>query len=239
MLIVGAMTIKRSAVILLGPPAGGKTTVANTVDEADGVAIIRTGHLLRSAVTTETESGRELKRHLEAGHLAPTKLVVQVIGAAIDEQEEDVLIFDGFPRLEDQIAPCFAMLAEREVRLGGVLVLTLSDQEIQRRLSGRRACPSCGASYHIDAQPPREDNRCDQCGSELVQRADDAPDAIAKRLVVYGRETLPVVNYFKSQYSHLTEEISVESSTDAACQALREIIQRARRGGGHAGRKPR
>jgi adenylate kinase len=218
------MTTKRSAVILLGPPASGKTTIANAVDSVQGVAIIRTGHLLRKAANNNTKSGRELKQHLEAGHLAPTDLVVQVIGETVDVLEADVLTFDGFPRLEDQIDPCFRMLEDREVRLGAVLVLTLSDEEIQRRLSGRRACPKCGASYHLDAQPPKQANRCDLCDAHLVQRADDAPDAVTKRLVVYRRETLPVVHYFKSRYSHLTHEVSVEPSTDAACQALRNIV---------------
>jgi adenylate kinase len=225
MRIVSSMTKKRSAVILLGPPASGKTTVANAIDSTDGVAIIRTGHLLRHAANNNTDSGRELKQHLEAGHLAPTDLVVQVIGETVDSLEVDVLIFDGFPRLEDQIAPCFQMLEDRGVKLAAVLVLTLSDEEIQRRLCGRRACPKCGASYHLDAQPPRLDNHCDLCGAELVQRADDAPEAVTKRLVVYRRETLPVVEYFKSRYSHLTQEISVEPSTDAACHALRSIVE--------------
>jgi adenylate kinase len=229
--IVNPMTTKRAAVILLGPPASGKTTVANAVDPRDRVAIIRTGHLLRNAARAETEFGRELKRHLEAGHLAPTKLVIQVIGAAVDGSEADVLIFDGFPRLEDQIAPCFDMLADREIRLTAVLLMTLSDAEIQRRLAGRRACPQCGASYHLDAQPPRNDNRCDQCDSHLVQRADDAPQAVAERLVIYRRETLPVVEFFQSRYSNLTTEVSVEQSTDAACAALRDIVERAQRDG--------
>jgi adenylate kinase len=225
MRIVNRMTIKRSAVILLGPPASGKTTVANAIDSTDGVAIIRTGHLLRHAANSNTNSGRELKQHLEAGQLAPTDLVVQVIGETVDSLEADTLIFDGFPRLEDQIAPCFQMLEDREVKLTAVLVLTLSDQEIQRRLCGRRACPQCGASYHLDAQPPRQENQCDLCGAQLVQRADDAPEAVAKRLVVYRRETLPVVEFFKSRFSHLTEEVSVEPSTDAACQVLRTIVE--------------
>jgi adenylate kinase len=223
------MTTKRSAVILLGPPASGKTTVANAVDSNHGVAIIQTGHLLRSAGKADTDSGRELRRYLEAGRLAPTERVVDVIGDKIDELEADLLIFDGFPRLEDQIAPCFAMLQERGLQLAAVLVLTLSNEEIHRRLAGRRACPRCGATYHVEAQPPRQQDHCDQCDTRLIQRADDAPEAVAERLDIYRQETLPVVQFFQSRHSHLTQEVSVEASTDDACGALRAVVQQIRR----------
>jgi adenylate kinase len=228
--ILRPMTVKRSAVILLGPPASGKTTVANAVDANHGVAIIRTGHLLRSAGKADTDSGRELRRHLEAGRLAPTELVVDVIGDQIDGLKADLLIFDGFPRLEDQIAPLFGMLEEKGLQLAAVLVLTLSDQEIHQRLAGRRACPRCGATYHVEAQPPRQQDRCDHCDTALIQRADDAPKAVAERLDSYRQETLPVVHFFQSRHSHLTREVSVEASTDDACGALRAIVQQV----GHA-----
>jgi adenylate kinase len=212
----------------LGPPASGKTTVANAVDPEDGVAIIRTGHLLRNAVTANSTPGLALKQHLEAGHLAPTELVVQVIGAAVDGLTADVLVFDGFPRLVNQIACCFQLFQERGLQLAAVLVLTLSDEEIHHRLSGRRACPQCGATYHLEAQPPARDNLCDQCNSVLIQRKDDSPEAVRERLEVYRRETWPVVEFFKTRYSQLTFEVSVEPSTKAACHALQDIVQQAK-----------
>jgi adenylate kinase len=215
-------------VILLGPPASGKTTVANAVDPGNGVAIIRTGHLLRNAVLADPSLGPALKQHLETGDMAPTELVVQVIGAAVDRLTADVLVFDGFPRLENQIACCFRLIQERDLQLAGVLVLTLSDDEIQSRLAGRRACPKCGATYHVEAQPPARDNLCDRCDATLIQRTDDSPEAVRKRLDVYRQETLPVVEFFKRHHAPLTTEVSVEQSTKAACHALRDIVGRTR-----------
>jgi adenylate kinase len=221
------MISKRSAVLLLGPPASGKTTITNAVDHQHGVATVRTGHLLRQSIKSNPDLGRQLQSHLEAGRLAPTHLVVQVIGNAIDSVHEPVLLFDGFPRLPDQIEPCFNLLNEHNLTLRAVLILLLSSDEIRRRLAGRRVCPKCGATYHVEAQPPQHEGRCDQCNTALVQRADDSPDAITERLDVYRRETLPVVEFFKSNHPNLVKEISVERSTDRACQILRDLVDEA------------
>ena len=184
--------------ILLGPPGAGKGTQAELLTEDFGLPHIATGDILRAAVAAETALGREAKRYMDAGDLVPNSVITGVILERIAEDDaRDGFLLDGFPRTIEQADSLGEALEASERRLTGVLLIDTPDDVVVKRISGRRMNPTTGRIYHVDFDPPKQAGRDDEDGSELVQRADDKEETVRKRLVVYHRQTEPLIDYYE------------------------------------------
>jgi adenylate kinase len=183
--------------ILVGPPGAGKGTQADRLTQDFGLPYYATGNILRQAVADGTELGRKAKSYMDNGDLVPDELIIDVILEALKTDEaQDGFLLDGFPRTVEQAEALGEALEKVGRRLNGVLLIDVPDEEVVRRLSGRRTCVKSVHTYHVEFDPPKHDDVCDQDGSRLVQRDDDKPETIRKRLDVYHRQTEPLVDYY-------------------------------------------
>jgi adenylate kinase len=185
--------------ILLGPPGAGKGTQAQRLVEDFDLPYYATGDILRQAVTEETEVGQEAKSFMESGDLVPDELICKVIMERVDRPEaEDGFLLDGFPRNLNQADVLEKALERRGRRLTAALMIDAPDEEVIRRLSGRRICVKNQHLYHVDFDPPKREGVCDQDGSRLIQRDDDKPETVKKRLEVYHEQTSPLAEHYES-----------------------------------------
>lgn len=184
--------------ILLGPPGAGKGTQAERLQEDFSLAHISTGDMLRAQVAAGSELGKRAQEYMSAGELVPDEVILGMIGGRICEQDaREGFLLDGFPRNTSQADALAATLAESERRLTAVLLIDVSDDEVVRRLSGRRVCAKSGHVYHVEFDPPKREGVCDQDGSRLVQRDDDQEETIRRRLEVYARQTAPLIEHYE------------------------------------------
>ncbi len=183
-------------IVLFGPPGAGKGTQAGGLAEKYGAAHISTGDALREAVADKTEVGLKAKAYMDKGELAPDEVVIAIAKDKLASTGDKGFILDGFPRTIAQAQALDAALKELGKPLEAVINLKVDDEELIRRLSGRRVCTRCGETYHTDSKPPKVDGKCDNCGGDLVRRPDDEPDAIRNRLRVYSEQTVSVLGYY-------------------------------------------
>jgi adenylate kinase len=181
--------------ILLGPPGAGKGTQAGRLSDDFGLPYIGTGDLLREHRSEQTELGRQAEEYMAAGHLVPDELVIAMILEKIADEGDDGFLLDGFPRTIGQADALAEEMDKRGRRLTAALLIEAPDDVVVERLSGRRQC-SNGHLYHVQFDPPKHDNMCDQCGKPLNQRDDDRPEAIRERLSVYHELTEPLKDYY-------------------------------------------
>lgn len=186
-------------IVLFGPPGSGKGTQASLLKEKFGAAHISTGDTLREAVANQTPVGLEAKGYMEKGELVPDAVVIAIAKEKLASVGDQGFILDGFPRTIAQAEALDVALDEIGKPLDAVVNLRVDDEELVKRLSGRRVCPSCGEPYHVDTKRPAVEGKCDKCGGELVHRADDQPEAIRNRLQVYGNQTAPVLGYYENK----------------------------------------
>lgn len=166
--------------------------------ESRGWARLVTGDLLREAGEAGTDVGQLARRYMDAGELVPDQVVLDLVGRKVAELgPETGIVFDGFPRTRAQAEGLGRILAERGRSVDAVILLEADEEELVRRLSGRRTCAECGTVYNVHVKPPREEGSCDRCGGELQQRVDDRPETIRNRLAVYDRETAPLVSFYE------------------------------------------
>jgi adenylate kinase len=186
--------------VLLGPPGSGKGTQGERLQEDLRLPYYATGDILRAAVRDETELGRTAKEYMDRGDLVPDEVIVGVIGERIDSTEAaDGFILDGFPRTEPQAEALAARLSELHRALTGVLLIDVDDDEVVRRLGGRRTCEENGHVFHVEFNPPEKEGVCDLDGSPLIVRDDDKPEVIRHRLDQYHAKTEPLVDYYDGQ----------------------------------------
>ena len=179
--------------ILLGAPGAGKGTQAEIICDTLKIPAISTGNILREAVKNATELGLKAKEYMESGNLVPDEVVIGLLKERIAQPDcENGYVLDGFPRTVPQAEALDAM----GVVIDRVIDIEVPDEKIQARLSGRRVCESCGASYHVMYKPSAEEGKCDKCGGNTVQRKDDHPDTIKERLTVYHEQTEPLKDYY-------------------------------------------
>jgi adenylate kinase len=184
--------------ILLGPPGAGKGTQARMLESKLQVPQIASGDLLRTAVRNQTALGLQAKTFMDKGALVPDELVLGMIEERLREADvQRGFILDGFPRTVAQAEVLASILARHSERLDKVIAITVPDEEIVKRISGRRTCRSCGAMYHELYEPPRTANVCNECGGELYQRDDDSESTVRARLQVYGSLTMPLLDYYR------------------------------------------
>ncbi len=185
--------------ILVGPPGAGKGTQAERLTEDFGLPYYATGNILRDAVANGTELGKQAKEHMDAGGLVPDDVIIGVILEALASDEAATgFLLDGFPRTVPQADALGEALQKAGRKISAVLLIDVPDEEVVRRLSGRRVSRS-GRVYHVDFDQPKHPDSCDIDGSALIQRDDDKPDTIRKRLAVYHEQTEPLVDYYESR----------------------------------------
>lgn len=209
--------------IMLGAPGAGKGTQAAILNQKLGIPTISTGNILRAAVKDGTPIGLKAKEYMDHGHLVPDEVIIGIINERLQAEDcKKGYILDGVPRT---IAQAEA-LDKAGIVFDAVINLEISDEEILQRMSGRRVCEKCGASYHVVAIPPKVEGVCDVCGGALVQRADDAPKTVASRLEVYHRETEPLKEYYaqKGNLKEIFNQPMVEGTTQKILEALGQNV---------------
>lgn len=183
--------------VLMGPPGAGKGTQGEMVAERLEIPRFSTGDMLREARKAGSELGREAKRYMDAGELVPDEVILGLIGEALERPSATRgFIMDGFPRTVAQAEGLDALLARRSMSIDAVVTLDVPDEELVERLSGRRVCEDCGTVTHVSVSG--DATECAECGGRLVQRSDDMPDTVRRRLEVYREQTAPVLDYYEA-----------------------------------------
>ena len=212
--------------VLVGPPGAGKGTQAQFISSHFAVPKISTGDIFRANVSEGTELGVEARKFMDAGDLVPDEVTIAMVKDRLsyDDVSEGFLL-DGFPRTVHQAEVLDGMLAEQGKAVDVVLELVVDDEEVVRRLSGRRTCRQCGHVWHVDFDPPATEGTCDRCSGELFQRDDDSEDTIRHRLDVYADQTSPLIGYYgdKGLLRGVDATGPVEDVTDRAINVLRRF----------------
>ncbi len=186
--------------IMLGPPGAGKGTQAKMLVDKLGIPQISTGDMLRAAVAEGTELGKKAKEYMDKGQLVPDEVVIGIVKERLAKPDcEKGFILDGFPRTVPQAEALDGILEEMGRKIDYVINIVVPDEEILKRLTGRRTCKKCGAMYHVVYNPPKKEGVCDKCGGELYQRDDDKEETIKNRLKVYADQTAPLVEYYRGK----------------------------------------
>ena len=209
--------------VLLGPPGSGKGTQGERLNADLHLPYYATGDILRGAVRDETELGKSAKEYMDAGDLVPDELIVGIIAERIDSEEaRGGFILDGFPRTTPQAEALDAKLGELGRAVSSVLLIDVSDDEVVRRLGGRRTCEAQGHVYHVEFNPPKVEGVCDVDGSKLIVRDDDKPEVIRKRLATYHEKTEPLVAYYEGK--GVLQRVDGAREPDEVTAELRDLL---------------
>ncbi|MCI7239557.1 MAG: adenylate kinase [Anaerococcus sp.] len=191
-------------IILLGPPGAGKGTLANKIKESKNAVQIATGDIFRYNISNETGLGLKAKEYMDKGDLVPDELTVDLVWDAFDKIEKDnsqdnIVLFDGFPRTLDQARALDKGMEERGQQIDQVVYFDIDEEILIQRITGRRVCPNCGATFHIENNPPKQEGICDVCGTKLIQRNDDNEETVKNRIDIYKSQTSVLIDYYKDK----------------------------------------
>jgi adenylate kinase len=216
---MGSVVGRRMKLILLGAPGAGKGTQADILSKRYGIPTISTGNILRAAVKDGTPLGCEVKHFLDEGKLVPDEIILGIMEERLKQSDcVNGYILDGVPRTINQAES----MGRDGVAIDVVLSLEVSDEEIERRMTGRRVCLACGATYHMVNKPPKREGVCDQCGSEVIQRIDDAQEKVHNRLMIFHAQTEPLKAFYKGRglLRVVENQLTIEDTTRAIEQVL-------------------
>lgn len=213
--------------ILLGAPGSGKGTQAKVLQEDRGWLHLSTGDMLRAAIQNNTTLGQKAKSYMDKGELVPDAVVIGLIQEQVQSQKKvsrnvPGIILDGFPRTVEQANALKDLLGKLGQKVDKVLYFEINEDDVIRRLSGRRTCPGCGKIYHIESSPPKKEGVCDTCGGELKLRDDDRKEVIQKRLKVYDTQTSPLIEYYKKQ--KMLHSLDASSAPEKVNKAVQKIL---------------
>ena len=210
-------------IIMLGAPGAGKGTQAKKIAEKYQIPHISTGDIFRANIKGGTELGMKAKTFMDQGMLVPAEITIGMLMDRIGQEDcINGYVLDGFPRTIPQAESLTKALAERGEKVDYAINVDVPDENIINRMSGRRACLGCGATYHITFNPPVKEGICDTCGQELVLRDDDKPETVKKRLDVYHQQTQPLIDYYKN--AEVLAEVDGTQPMDAVFQGIVEIL---------------
>jgi adenylate kinase len=186
--------------IILGAPGSGKGTIAAELTKKYGIVHISTGDIFRANIKEKTPLGIKAKEFIDRGDLVPDSVTIDMLEDRLSQPDCDAgFLLDGFPRTIVQAEELDRLLAQKNVAVDAVISIVISDEEIKSRITGRRVCISCGASYNIPFKPTKVDGICDECGGEVIQRQDDKPETVLSRLQTYHEKTQPLIDFYEAK----------------------------------------
>lgn len=210
-------------IIMLGAPGAGKGTQATKIADRWKIPHISTGEIFRSNIKEGTELGQKVKDYIDHGMLVPDELVVDLVVNRLKEEDcKRGYVLDGFPRTIPQAESLDASLSEMNKKIDFALDIDVPDENIIKRMSGRRVCVSCGATYHTSSKPAKHEGICDQCGGKLIIREDDKPETVRKRLGVYHEQTKPLIEYYIKK--DLIKKLDGTQNLEDVFQTIIEIL---------------
>lgn len=213
-------------ILLMGPPGAGKGTQAEKLIREYGIPQISTGDMFRAAVKSETALGKEAKSYMDKGALVPDSVTVGIVKERLAQDDcKKGWILDGFPRTTAQASALDAILHDLGIQLTAVLDFNVNRDDLVKRVSGRLVCRQCGASFHKEFRPPKQEGVCDNCGGELYQRADDNEVTVRERLAVYDTSTKPLIDYYKVSGRYY--EINGDQSMDKVFVDVQAALKKA------------
>ncbi len=212
-------------IIMLGAPGAGKGTQAIMIAEKYGIPHVSTGDIFRANIKNGTELGKEAKKYMDQGLLVPDELTVKILLDRVAKDDcKNGYVLDGFPRTIPQAEVLDRALGEMNDAIDVAVNVDVPDESIIRRMSGRRACLSCGATYHIEHVPPKKEGICDHCGQPLVLRDDDKPETVQNRLKVYHEQTQPLIDYYTGK--GILRTVDGTQSMNDVFAAIVEILEK-------------
>ena len=210
-------------IIMLGAPGAGKGTQAKKIAEKYQIPHISTGDIFRANIKNGTELGKKAKTYMDQGLLVPDELVCDLVVDRVKQEDcKNGYILDGFPRTIPQAESLDEALGQMSESLDYAINVDVPDEHIVNRMSGRRACVGCGATYHIVYAPTKKEGVCDVCGAELILRDDDKPETVQKRLSVYHEQTQPLIDYYKGK--GILKDVDGTKDMDVVFQAITDIL---------------
>lgn len=210
-------------IILLGPPGAGKGTQAKSICDRYSITHISTGDIFRKIISEKTPLGIDAKRDIDKGNLVSDEITIFLVEQKLNQlNSKEGYLLDGFPRTVNQAEALDKFLSEKGDQIDTVLLVDVPKEYIINRMSGRRVCLSCGASYHVKFNPPNMEGKCNFCGSDIIQRVDDMEDTVRRRLEIYDMQTQPLINYYKerNKLAVIDGTQSIDGVFDNICEVL-------------------
>ncbi len=213
--------------VLVGPPGAGKGTQASRISAEYGIPHVATGEMLREHVRQETDLGNKAKRFMDKGELVPDELIIDMVRERLansdsDSDSEQGFVLDGFPRTVPQAEALEEVLDELDKPLQVVVRMAIGEDEVLRRITGRRVCEDCGQIYHVEMDPPRQEGVCDECGGSLFQREDDSEEIVRERLAGYREQTEKVLSFYEER--GLLRDVAAEGEVDEVTDRLFDLL---------------